>query len=175
MFSTPDLPELLADRKIITLNGSRYLLMEFDFQEDPGFAGWILGKVAELGVVPVIAHAERYEFVQENLGLVYQWYRKGYGVQINKGSFAGRFGRAAQRAAYELLDHNLVSAVASDAHGTYARTPWMRDVWQELLEEYPADYLRVLFDENPERICRNLDLVRFRQIPFPGLQNHYQV
>lgn len=175
VFSTPDLPELLADRKIITLNGSRYLLMEFDFQEDPGFAGWILGKVAELGVVPVIAHAERYEFVQENLGLVYQWYRKGYGVQINKGSFAGRFGRAAQRAAYELLDHNLVSAVASDAHGTYARTPWMRDVWQELLEEYPADYLRVLFDENPERICRNLDLVRFRQIPFPGLQNHYQV
>ena len=68
-----------------------------------------------------------------------------------------------------------MSAVASDAHGTYARTPWMRDVWQELLEEYPADYLRVLFDENPERICRNLDLVRFRQIPFPGLQNHYQV
>ena len=53
VFSTPDLPELLADRQIITLNGSRYLLMEFDFQEDPGFAGWILGKVAELGVVPV--------------------------------------------------------------------------------------------------------------------------
>ena len=35
VFSTPDLPELLADRKIITLNGSRYLLMEFNFRRIP--------------------------------------------------------------------------------------------------------------------------------------------
>lgn len=166
VFSTSELPRLLTEEKIITLNRTRYLLMEFDFQEDPDFADWILEKMWDVRVIPVIAHAERYEFVQENPEMVYRWQEKGYGVQINKGSFMGRFGRDAQKTAYELLDHNLITAIASDAHSAYQRTPWMEDVYQTLLEEYPGDYLDALFTENPGRICRGQDVIRFRRISF---------
>ena len=97
---------------------------------------------------------------------------KGYAVQINKGSFMGRFGRTAQRTAFELLDHNLVTVVASDAHSPYQRTPWMQDVYESLLEEYPRDYLEALFTENPGRICRGQEVIRFRRISF---QDTYQI
>lgn len=154
-FGTPDLPQLLQKGKIMTLNQSRYLLIEFNFNEDPEFVSSLLEEIQELKVIPVIAHAERYKFVQKDPDLVYQWRKKGYPIQINKGSFQGKFGRSAAETAYLLMNHHLVSVVASDAHSPHVRTPYMRDVYEELLMEYPESYLDMVFKENPRRICQN--------------------
>lgn len=154
-FSTPELPKLIRDGRIMTLNQSRYLLMEFSFDEDPEFVTDIVEQVHETGVMPVIAHAERYEFVQNDPWIVYEWRKKGYPIQVNKGSFQGRFGRRAQGMAWLLMDYHLVSAIASDAHSPYQRTPYMAEVYEELLNEYPEGYLRMLFQENPRLICQN--------------------
>ena len=45
VFSTEDLPELIVNQKIMPLNQSRYILMEFAFDEDPEFAEAILKRV----------------------------------------------------------------------------------------------------------------------------------
>ena len=166
VFATGDLPELLAAGKILTLNKSCYMLMEFAFDEDPDFADYVLEKVSAVGVKPVIAHAERYDFVQEDPHLVWQWCRKGYLIQINKGSFDGRFGSNAREMAYRLLDHYLVSVIASDAHGSQRRTTYMLDVYEKLKKKYPKRYLEVLFEENPKRICGNQATLRFQPRPF---------
>lgn len=155
VFGTADLPRLLQDGKIMTLNGSRYLLVEFAFDEKPEFVQKILDEVIELKAIPVIAHAERYEFVQRDTELVYRWRKRGLPIQINKGSFQGKFGKSAADTAYLLLNHHLVSVVASDAHSPYMRTPYMADVYGELLTEYPEEYLEMIFQENPHRICQN--------------------
>ena len=89
VFSTEDLPELIVNHKIMPLNQSRYILMEFAFDEDPEFAEAILKRVKEVGARPVIAHAERYEFIQDYPQIAYRWFRKGYVIQANKGSFLG--------------------------------------------------------------------------------------
>ena len=155
VFGTYDLPRLIEDGKVITLNQSRYLLIEFAFDENPDYAAHVLDKVDEMGLIPVIAHAERYEFVQDDLQLAYRWRKKGYLIQMNKGSIVGRFGRDAWKAARQLMDHNLISVIASDAHGPVRRTPYMLDVYRELKKEYPERYLKILFEENPKRICEN--------------------
>ena len=154
-FGTPDLPKLLQEGKIMTLNQSKYLLLEFDFDEDPEFVSSLIEEIRELKVIPVIAHAERYQFVQKNPELVYHWRSKGYPIQVNKGSFQGKFGRRARQTAYLLMNHNLVSVVASDAHSPHVRTPYMKDVYEELMYEYPEVYLDMVFKENPRRICQN--------------------
>ena len=89
VFSTEDLPELIVNHKIMPLNQSRYILMEFAFDEDPEFADSILKRAEEVGARPVIAHAERYEFIQDYPQIAYRWFRKGYVIQANKGSFLG--------------------------------------------------------------------------------------
>ncbi len=167
-FSTYDLPELIVQGKIMPLNQSRYILLEFAFDEEPEFAEDVLKRVRAVGAKPVIAHAERYEFVQNDPQIVYEWRKKGYLVQLNKGSFLGRFGRRARRAAYLMLDHNLVSVIASDAHSPYQRTTYMLDAYDVLKEEYPRKYLKVLFEENPRRICKNQPTIRFALRPFVG-------
>ena len=86
--------------------------------------------------------------------------KEGYEIQVNKGSVTGRFGRTFCEVANELLNHNLVSVIASDAHGTMARTCEMRDAYKVLARAYDERYLNILFDENPRRICSNLETVR---------------
>lgn len=161
-FATEELPQLLQDGKIMTLNQSRYLLVEFDFDEDPQYAQYMLEELQKLRVIPVIAHAERYRFVQKQPEFVYYWRKRGYPVQVNKGSFQGRFGKIEEQTAYLLMDHHLVSVIASDAHSPHVRTPVMANVYEELLERYPERYLEVLFTENPGRICRNEPILGFK-------------
>ena len=153
VFATEQVPRLLTEGKIFPINRSRYILIEFEFSADPYFADEILRRVKEVRAIPVVAHAERYEFVQDNPEIGYYWKKCGYEIQINKGSFMGRFGRHAKRTAFELLDRNLVTAVASDAHSPMQRTTCMADAYDYLRGEYPAEYLDILFERNPRDIC----------------------
>lgn len=41
MYVTPDILELLKKGKILTINGSRYLLVEFAFEEEPEYVDYI--------------------------------------------------------------------------------------------------------------------------------------
>ena len=173
VFSTEDLPELIVNHKIMPLNQSRYILMEFAFDEDPEFADSILKRVEEVGARPVIAHAERYEFIQDYPQIAYRWFRKGYVIQANKGSFLGRFGGGPKRAADSLLRHNLISVIASDAHSPLQRTPYMMDVYEELSREYSENHLDVLFQYNPARICDNREILRLEPVPYSGRQQLY--
>ncbi len=171
VFATEDLPGLLTEGKVFPINRTRYVLVEFDFGEDPGFAHKVLHQMKEVRAIPVIAHAERYEFVQDDPNIVYRWKRRGYEIQVNKGSFLGRFGRGAQRTAFELLNHNLVTAVASDAHSPIQRTTCMADAYDYLEEEYTEDYLDILFEKNSRSICNGIRPVQFRRIPFEERNN----
>lgn len=171
VFATPDLPEIIREQKIMSLNQSSYLLVEFPFDADSSYARDILNGIRAMNVRPIIAHMERYEFAQKNPQLVYEWRKKGCLIQVNKGSFLGKFGRRAREAAYQFMDHNLVSAIASDAHGPYQRTPYLHDAYAELSAEYPEEYLKILFEENPRRICENEPTIRFEMMPFDGGEN----
>lgn len=166
IFATEDLPDLLAERHVWTLNGTKYFLTEFDFGEDPGFCRHILKKCADLGFCPIVAHPERYFFVQEDPEIAYEWCRSGYGLQINKGSLLGKFGRDSERTAHVLMDHGLVACVASDAHGARLRNTDMEEIRDYLLEEYGRDYARLVLEENPLRILTGKELLGYEPIPF---------
>lgn len=166
VFATENLPELISSKKIMPLNQSRYILVEFPFHAEPGFAFSILKRMKEIGAIPVVAHAERYHFVQDNPHYCYQWRKRGYAVQVNKGSFEGRFGKTARKTAYRMLSHNMISAVASDAHSYQQRTPYLKDVFEKLSAERSQKYMDVLFRQNPARICGNKPLLKIEPIPF---------
>lgn len=152
VYTTEETPALFEEGQIMSLNGSHYLLMEFSFDEDPDFADRILEKMRSLGVIPVIAHIERYLFVQEYPVMARDWHSKGYVIQCNKGSFQGRFGQNAQALAYHLMDSHLVDVIASDTHRPDVRTPDMQAAFRMLSIDYPENYLKQLFQTNPKRI-----------------------
>lgn len=166
VFATPQLPELLEQDKIWTLNDTEYLLLEFSFREDPDFCWDTLRRCQALGYTPIIAHPERYFFLQDDPELAYEWCTSGCGLQINKGSLLGRFGKGPMRTAELLVDHCLAACVASDAHSPMYRTTDMGEIREYLEEGFGEDYMRLLLEENPRRILSGESLMGYEPISF---------
>ena len=156
VYCTSQLRRLLEQRMLLPLAGSRYLLVEFPFHGPLYMMDDLLAQVAAEGLVPVIAHPERYEALQQEPFAAERWFQQGYVIQLNKGSILGDMGRSARDTAYWLLDNGLAHVVASDAHDTRGRTPDMQRLREMLEQGVGRDYARILLKKNPMRIVKDL-------------------
>lgn len=147
--------ELLKRRKLLTLNASRYPLIEFDLYSDGEEETGILDSVLREGYRPIIAHPERYECVQQSPDIINVWHQMGCLFQINRGSLTGRFGHRAQHMAFSLVDRGFACAVASDAHSDVTRRPRLKGVDELLRQEFSDDIAKLLLIDNPKRILKN--------------------
>ena len=166
IFGTWDTLKLLKQKKLLTVNGSKYPLIEFDFYADGEETTRILREIVGAGYRPVIAHPERYEFVQKNPKILNTWNKMGCLLQVNRGSFMGRFGNLALQLAFAMVERNFAAVAASDAHSASVRTPWMRDVRELLEKEFSCETAEKLLVSNPLCILKNEDLSKAEPIWF---------
>lgn len=169
IYITDDIMQFLIKGRLSTINNSRYMLIEFGFGEEPQYMEEMLERIMAEGIVPVIAHPERYYATFEYPEMIYNWIRMGCIIQINKGSLLGRFGKEAEAAARVLLGHRLVHCIASDAHTSWRRTPYMEDIKEYVADLYNSEYAEVLLKYNPHRIIMDKE-VRMYEVPrFPEI------
>ena len=154
-FATFDLPDLVKAGKVLTINHSDYLLVEFDFGEDPEFVDIMVDRLKEIGIRPIIAHPERYDFIKEDISFAQRLVKKGCYLQANKGSFLGTYGSRSEAMAMQLAKEKLLSVVASDAHSPIRRTPYMLEARRKIKDICDA---QTLFETNPRKICINQPL-----------------
>ncbi len=114
VYAEPD----LLDRpdSLMTLGGSRYLLLELPSQRFPPGTPDLVFRLQLAGYVPIIAHPERNENVAARPELLYGLVSRGCLAQVTAMSLTGGAGRAARAAAELLLRADLVHVIASDAH-----------------------------------------------------------
>lgn len=162
VFADFDTPHFLKEKQLFTLNGSRYLLVEFPFRENADETTKILSAIRSMGFIPVIAHPERYVFIQSSPDILNVWHEMGCILQINKGSLFGRFGQASERLALEMVSRGFAHAVASDAHSHLSRTTRLNDAREFIADEFGDDAAYALFHENPRRIISNEPIRRIK-------------
>ena len=147
----PDVPELLGSGDYIPLNGTHYVLVEFDFVQWASFTDEVLFQISLDGYVPLLAHVERIGPVQEHPELIEELVRRGCFAQVTAASLLGTFGKRARRTAEVLIERGCVHVIASDAHRPAGkREPLLaaaRDRLVELSGGAPARRTR------PDRIC----------------------
>lgn len=158
LYGTEATARLLSSGKLLTLNGSRYPLIEFSFRGTGERETEILKDVIRAGFCPVVAHPERYAFVREQPQILNYWKELGCLLQVNRGSLLGRFGGGAREMGMELVRRGFASVVASDGHSSQMRTPWMEDVFQLLEHTVSAAAAQWLLQNNPSLILRNQPL-----------------
>ncbi len=147
-----NLRTLLDEERVVTLNHSRYLLLEFNFHSSASNINTLLEATARRGYIPVIAHPERYQAVQSSPGIALQWCEKGYIIQLNKSSLLARLGEAACDTAQYLLSSQAAHVIASDAHDVRARSPGFQSLLPLLHELCSKEYIHALLEDNPRRI-----------------------
>lgn len=158
VFACPESLQAVGQGKLLALADSDYMLVECAFDEDPWFMLEMLQAVAESGKRPVIAHPERYYFVQEDLRYAFEWAEAGYALQVNSGSITGYFGRDCRRTAFELLNSGAVMFAASDAHGAKSRTTDMQRAYKTVSSDFSREYADLIFSRNPAWMLENKPL-----------------
>ena len=152
------LPQLLCQKKIPTINGSRYLLTEFPVDASPDFFQDALQSILALGYIPLVAHPERYLSVCEKPQIVAPWLDMGCHLQLTGGSILGEYGKTVQHTAAFLLQQDFVACVASDAHGLHHRSNFLMAVYDHLSLRFSKHYARCIMYENPMGICCDNDI-----------------
>lgn len=158
IFATEKTVDLLREGQLLTLNNSRYPLVEFDFLSDGQDETEILAQLIQAGYRPLIAHPERYIFLQRHPELMNHWWQMGCLFQINRGSLHGRFGLDAQQMSLAMIDRGFATVVASDAHSCVRRTPWLEQVRHLISREFSPNTALHLLERNPAKILNNEDL-----------------
>lgn len=156
VYICPDLIELYCRGDIITLNNSKYMLIEFSsYGGIPPYTENILFGLQLKGVKPIIAHPERYRSVIKDINIVYTLIDKGCLIQINSGSLEGSFGKDVMKTAYALLDHQMVHAVATDNHSSEGRISSYRSCYKLIAKKYNKSVADDLFINNPRKIIND--------------------
>src|SRR5437868_8251266 len=117
----PGLIEDIQAGRLATLNGSRYLLLELWNNSWIPETERVIFELRAFGVVPIIAHPERYRPIQQDPGRLGSLLRQGALAQLTASSFMGIWGNTVRRTAETLLKKRLIHCIATDAHGLRKR------------------------------------------------------
>ena len=139
-----------------TLNGSRYMLIELPMREyDEKFLE-VIYELQILGVVPILAHPERYKYIIENPSFINKFIDENILFQMNAGSIRGQYGKNVKKTCEILMENNIYSFIGSDAHNTSNRNIEMT-AGIELIKEFNESNIN-RFIENGIKLINNEDI-----------------
>ncbi len=130
----PDLLSGLNDGRIITLAGSRYLLLEPPHHVMPPQFDDCIFSLQSAGYVAILTHPERLSWIEAQYALIRRMVYKGLWIQLTAGSLTGRFGQDPRYWAERMLDEGLCHVMATDAHNTSSRPPHLASA-QAMVEQ----------------------------------------
>lgn len=137
----PEVMQLVAKNAIPCLGeyqGKRTFLLEFPRQDIPfgsdNLVKWLLAK----DYLPIIVHPERNRTFLDQRHKLQTFIDLGCPLQITASSLTGKFGADVQQMCEELLEQNLVAAIASDCHNLKTRAPDLGLVINSPVNDYDA-------------------------------------
>lgn len=155
IYLTEKIIQILEEDKASTINNTSYVLFEMPLNVKPLYLYDVLFEMLRVKLVPILAHPERYAFVQKEPDLIYDLIEKGILMQCNFGSFTGQYGTKAQIIARELLENNMVHFLGTDVHRPETVYDNMPEILSELRRMVGEEKLKELTEINPELALNN--------------------
>ena len=135
-----------------TIGDTAFVLVEFS--ENVKFS-LMRARVYELicnGYEPIVAHAERYKILVEEMAYVEELVALGARIQLNAGSIIGTEGWKIKRFCKKVMREDYLYAVGSDAHDADRRPPYMGRCATYMEKKMGRDYAQKIMKDNPQNI-----------------------
>ncbi|MFJ7827554.1 tyrosine-protein phosphatase [Psychrobacillus sp. NPDC096623] len=162
------LDELETD--LLTLaNSGKYLLIELPNAYIPSHTLEVIYNIQLKGYIPIIVHPERNTILRKNKQLLYEYVCKGVLIQVTASSLLGLNGRSLRKYTRELIKHNLVHFLSSDAHHYLKRPFLLKEAFEYVKKEFSESYV-TYFSENASHIVYGTDIQPLSPISF---KNYY--
>lgn len=149
-----DLVQALEDGAALSLNGSRYVLVEFPSDTVPAYAEQLFFRLQTEGYTPVIAHPERNKELATNPKRLMDFVSSGALSQVTTSSLTGEFGQNVKEIAFVFLRNGLSQLIASDAHSTGRRTFYWEAAERAVTDELGANRWETL-KENAAAVVKD--------------------
>lgn len=150
--------ELIQSKKVLTLAGSRYLLMELPLSNNVNYLDYVVYSLQNNNIIPIIAHPERYSAVQNNYKIVEEYREKGCLIQSNYASILGYYGKDAQKTIKMLLKNNFVDFLGSDCHRRNSIYPNIPKAIKKITKIIGKDEFYKISTVNPQRVLNNEEI-----------------
>ncbi len=148
--------EDLEEGLIGTIDGSKYMLVEFPMRRIPSEAVDYMYELKLRGITPIIAHPERYSEVIKKPETLNPFIEEGCLFQLNAGSIRGFFGKDVKKAAETLIKNNIYSFIGSDAHNNSSRNTGIKEEYQEVFKKNKE--LEYIFLENSSKLLNDEEI-----------------
>ena len=155
IYMSENMMNLLIDGKASTINNSSYVLFEMPLNVEPMNLYDVIYSLQENKLVPVLAHPERYSFIQKEPELVYDLIEKGVLMQANYGSILGQYGEKAEIIVRRFFENNMIHFLGSDVHrqnSIYKRIPRALEEIKDIVGEEKLEELTTI---NPKLALEN--------------------
>lgn len=138
-----------------TLAGTDYVLIEFSPGQEYSYIRNAVELLGEEGYRPVIAHAERYGTLEEDMDRIWELRDLGALIQVNAGAVekgGKRFGKTFIR---RLLEEQAVHFLATDAHNETTRSFMLEPCLKNLRKWCSYSYIRRITWTNQRKLLEN--------------------
>lgn len=158
IYVTQNLIKLIKEKKASTLADSKYVLFELPMNNNVVYLNEIIFEIKSLGLIPVIAHPERYTYVQQNPNILIDLIKQGVLFQGNFASIIGKYGNQAKSTIKQLLKANMIHFLGTDCHRSNDIYSNMKEIIQELKKVIGDAKFEELTEINPTHIIKNEEI-----------------
>lgn len=155
IYMSDNIIKLLENAKASTINNTSYVLFELPLNAEPLNLYNVIYEMLQYKLVPVLAHPERYSFVQAEPELLYDLVEKGVLLQSNYGSIIGQYGSKAQKLVKKMFQNNLVHFLGSDVHRQQTVYTRIQESLAEIRKIIGEEKLEEITTKNPELALAN--------------------
>ena len=155
VYISENIGEMIENNVVSKLARSRYVLFELPLKTKVLNLDNIISQIKTAGCVPILAHPERYTFIQKNPNEVAKIISKGVLIQSNYGSILGQYGKEAQKTIIKMLKNNMIHFLGTDTHRQGYIYGHFYRVEKEFLKYISEEKFEELTTTNPRNIIEN--------------------
>lgn len=145
----------LQEEKICSINNTDYILFEMPLTIEPMNLYDIIYEMLQHKLKPILAHPERYTFIQKNPQIVCDLIQKEVLMQANYASIIGKYGKRAQITLKKLLRNNMIHFLGTDTHRQNTIYPKIPQILIKLNKVIGQAKLEELTTTNPQLVLDN--------------------
>ncbi len=155
LYYSSSLPDIIAEEKVCTMAGSRYVLIEFSPDTEYAEMRNALINIQTQGVWPILAHIERYFCLVKKPALAAELADMGIYLQVNAGGVLGNYGRKEKSLIKKMFAKGNISFVATDAHDTERRKQILSEAAAYVEKKFGEEVADACFFKNPQAVVNN--------------------
>ena len=158
IYITNNIVDLLNNNLVSTLANSKYVLFETPMNVEPLNLLDVVYTLLENKKVPIIAHPERYEFIQKDPNKLIELIENGVLFQANYGSIIGQYGKEAQKTLVKLLQNNMIHFMGTDVHRANSIYNNVPKAIEELKRVVSKNVVEAITIENAKKVLNDEDI-----------------